>query len=146
MRKKKRKRRKRGGRPKTRIFAYTRASHQTPIHFFRRAFCIRATRLFSAPSFSPLFFHTPLVSLSRKRVVILSLSLFLSSWRIIMVTILGMRGKQTVIFHRNELFSGIFLPSIVLLWLPRRDKMGREFFGPRDTKHGFDRAQATRRY
>lgn len=55
-------RRKRGGRPKTRIFAYTRASHQTPIHFFRRAFCIRATRLLSAPSSSP--FSSILLSLS----------------------------------------------------------------------------------
>ena len=109
-----------------------------------------AQHAFSPRHLSPLFSSILLSSLSLSRAsrnsLSFSLSLFLSSWRIIMVTILGMRGKQAVIFHRNELFSGIFLPSVVLLWLPRRDKMGREFFGPRDAKHGFDRAQAARRY
>lgn len=118
--------------PDTHPFLSTRILHTRNTPFLRAIFL---------PSFLP--YSSPL-SLSRASRN--SLSLFLSSWRIIMVTILGMRGKQAVIFHRNELFSGIFLPSVVLLWLPRRDKMGREFFGPRDAKHGFDRAQAARRY
>lgn len=122
-------RRKRGGRPKTRIFAYTRASHQTPIHFFRRAFCIRATRLLSAPSSSP--FSSILLSLSLPP---RDVSLYGYDIRHTRLQQAGyIPSKRPLVSSLKTLFPSP--PS----WLPRGDKRReREFFGPREP-HGFDR-------